>query len=231
LSAEHRVAGGPGCAKASRRASGFLVEGSKHHIVHAPLGVKSWVADPPSVSDVRPARCPACGAASRPVGSALVVWGHGTRERTLWGPMTPEASPTQITIQVRRYLCRACGVTCTVVPQGVAARYRYTGAAIALALGLWSVLRWPPAKVRTAISPWSTVGASQVGRWRSLGRWTRDITRGRLLGGVTFYSSYARGPIRDIATRIAQLAAGRGPPSDRALGDRHRFWRGGEVMA
>ena len=231
MPAERRVAGGPSCIKASRRASGFLEEGSKQHVVHAPLNVKSWIAEPPSVTSIRPSCCPACGAASRPVGSALMLWGHGTRERTLWGLMTWDGAPTQITIRVQRYLCRACDVTCTVVPRGVAARYRYASTAITLAFWLWGVLDFSQSKVRAAISPWDIVGASQEGLWRSLRRWTRDVFLGRLFSGVALDASYAAGPARAIATRVAQIAAGRGPPDDRDADPRHRLWRGGEVMA
>ncbi len=40
-------------------------------IVQAELDVKRWLADPPGVDEVRPGRCPACEAPSRPAGGAL----------------------------------------------------------------------------------------------------------------------------------------------------------------
>ena len=47
------------------------------------------MARPPSVEEVRPARCPDCGVASKPVGGGVVVQGHGLRTRQLRGPQAP----------------------------------------------------------------------------------------------------------------------------------------------
>lgn len=204
---------------------------SKRNVVHSALDVKSWNAAQPSVASIRPACCPACNTASRPDGGPLIVWGHGTHERTIWGPPTASGAPVQIVVRLQRFLCRACNVTCTVVPQGVATRYRYGAFAIALAFALWGLENWPPGAVRAAISPWQLVGASQCGRWRSLARWAGDALEGRLFRGLALHRSFAAGPARAIATRVAQLAASRAPPSDRSLDLRHRVWRGGAAMA
>jgi hypothetical protein len=50
-------------------------------VVHSDLDVKCCVAALPSVDRVRPAQCPCCAAASRPVGHPLGLLGHGSRER------------------------------------------------------------------------------------------------------------------------------------------------------
>ena len=39
---------------------------SNSRIVHHALGVKHWMASPPSVEEARPGMCVVCGAASRP---------------------------------------------------------------------------------------------------------------------------------------------------------------------
>ena len=116
--------------------------GSSHPPVDT-VDVKTWVAELPSAAAVRPARCPACKAASRPPGCGLRLWGHGPRDRILWGPGSASSPPTQLVIRARRYLCRACAVTITVVPRGVAPTYLYTGCAIALALAPWGISREP----------------------------------------------------------------------------------------
>ena len=50
------------------------------------VDVKCWRSRLPTVEEARPARCPVCGAASRPAGKALAIHGHGLHERQLRGP-------------------------------------------------------------------------------------------------------------------------------------------------
>lgn len=180
---------------------------------------------------VRPTRCPSCSEPSRPAGKPLTVWGHGTQERTIWGPPAPFGRPAQTVIRVQRFLCRACNATCTVVPRGVATRYRYATFAIAVAFALWGLERKPASAVREATSPWQRVGASQSGRWRSLRRWALAALAGRLFGGLRLDGSFAAGPARTIAARVAELASSRAPPGDRNLHLLERVWRGGAAMA
>ena len=180
---------------------------------------------------VRPTRCPSCSEPSRPAGGPLRIWGHGTQERTIWGPPAPFEEPAQVVVRVQRFLCRACHATCTVVPRGVATRYRYATFAIALAFAVWGIGRKPAKAVREAVSPWQRVGDSQSGRWQSLRRWARDVLAGRLFGGQRFAGSFAAGPARTIAARVAELASSRAPPGDRNLHLLERVWRGGAAMA
>jgi hypothetical protein len=51
-----------------------------------------------------------CAAASRPLGRALQIWGHGLRDRQQRGPLEPFGNPVEITIRVRRYQLRGCEV-------------------------------------------------------------------------------------------------------------------------
>ncbi|HEX9402352.1 MAG TPA: hypothetical protein VF912_19775, partial [Anaeromyxobacter sp.] len=87
---------------------------------------------PPAVDEVRPGRCPACEAPSRP-GGALGLHGHGLRERHQWGPAARGGLPELIGILVRRYRCQQCGAVVVVVPRGVLRRRLYSATAIALA--------------------------------------------------------------------------------------------------
>ena len=111
--------------------------------------------------------------ASRPVGRALVLHGHGLRTRQQLGPRTAAAPPTVLELTVRRYRCLACGCVCSVVPRGVVPRKHYSGGAIALALALWAVLRQPAPVVRAQVSPFKRVGPSAIRSWHSLLRWSR----------------------------------------------------------
>jgi len=153
---------------------------SKERICRSALGVKAWQAEMPSVSAVRPGRCPGCGVASRPEGRNLVVHGDGTRERQVWGPADVGGPPTITTIRARRYECQRCGVCVLVVPGEILARRLYTAPAIGLALALWALLGRTAAFVRARICPFARVGVAAAGRWVTLRRWARDASRQRL---------------------------------------------------
>lgn len=135
------------------------------------LSVKQWQACPPSVEAARPGCCPCCGAASRPPGLALQVVGHGLRVRQMWGPPEAGSSATTGEVILRRYSCRSCGAVLMVGPRGLRRRHLYTASAIALALWLWSLLRWSARRVRERVSPWRLRGHDKRHRWRSLQRW------------------------------------------------------------
>lgn len=127
----------------------------------------------PSVEAVRPPLCPGCGAASRPVGGALNLQGHGIRSRQQLGPKFGHGKPVLIEVMTRRYRCTACGCVCSVVPRGVLPCKHYSAGAIALALALWSMLRVPSPQVRRLVSPFKSVGFTAARRWVSLFRWSR----------------------------------------------------------
>jgi hypothetical protein len=179
-------------------------------LVHAPLDVKGWQATPPSVDAVRPGQCPRCGAASRPVGRGLGLWGHGVRSRQVRGPLTAEGPPVVVAVAVRRYRCRACGTIVLVVPRGVVARRLFTAPAIALAFARFGIDGEPLARVRTAVSPWATVGATAAAGWLAVRRWVRAVRAGRLFPRVRL------GPhdrtVRQVATRSGWMLAALGPP-------------------
>ena len=108
-------------------------------VVHSSLGVKFWIGSPPSVDEVRPATCPDCGEASRPVGEAIVVVGHGIRERCIAYLGKPDEGAEWVTLFTRRFLCLACKTTITVLPKDLVSRRRYSLCVIAVALALWSM--------------------------------------------------------------------------------------------
>jgi hypothetical protein len=84
----------------------------------------------PSVDDLRPCACPLCGEPSQRPGERLGIVGHGTYLRQVL-----EASKA-IVIRVRRYLCRACRRTISVLPEALLPRRWYAAGAILLALVL-----------------------------------------------------------------------------------------------
>src|SRR5262245_55650155 len=105
-------------------------------IVYSAIDVKKWAEKVPLAAQVRPSCCSRCGAASRPSGAALVLVGHGLRERQARGPAEPQSRPETRVLRVRRYRCRLCGGLTTVLPRGLTARRHYSASAIGLALVL-----------------------------------------------------------------------------------------------
>jgi hypothetical protein len=158
-----------------RRASG---EG----IVYSATEIKKWVEEMPSAERVRPACCSQCGAASRPLGAAVVVVGHGLRERQVRGPGEPTGEPQIRTISVRRYRCRLCGGLTTVLPRGLAARRHYSASAIGLSLCLYGMRGLSLGETRQRVCPWRA--GFETERWTTLPGWLTAIAEGRLLSGV-----------------------------------------------
>lgn len=182
---------------------------STREVIRSAVGVKSWAGAQPSVEAVRPARCPGCGAASRPIGGALGLHGHGVRDRQVLGPLEWGDGAQARVVSVRRFQCTTCGATCTVCPQEVLTRRLYAATAIALALALFGLLRCSVAGVRAQVSPWRVVGPGSVGRWCTLAAWVRAPPRGGLFLGLPACPP-AWSP-RRVAARAAAALAARSP--------------------
>ena len=186
---------------------------STSFVVISTVDVKDWIEKVPSVDRLRPNRCPCCGGASRPVGKALKIWGHGVRSRLLWGVWSLGQLPAAVTIDARRFLCRRpdCGRTFTVLPRQAIAGRRYVLPTIVLALALWVLdenmpstaqirRRLSPDKILDHHTPWTS--------WPQLFRWTEadDLMSAGISKGLNR---------RQKAEYIAQSFAGRSPPSTR----------------
>ena len=189
-------------------------------IVHHALDVKGWLASPPLVESARPGACPACAAASRPVGGPLGLHGHGFRDRQLRGPLDPDGAPTWIVIACRRYRCVTCGAVVTVVPRGIAPRRHYGHAAIAMAFALWAIAGRPVAEVRRRVCAWP-LSHDEPGRWPTLERWAR--------AAQTAFAD-ATLSLAGAAARVAQAAIGRAPPALRHVPRWAQAFAGGSAM-
>lgn len=175
---------------------------SPRGIVRVSVEVKSWLAALPSVSAVRPAKCPRCGVASRPVGGGLSLHGHGKRSRQLWGPRAPGSAPELVLLEIRRYRCTRCRAVIVVAPSEVLTKRLYSAPAIAWALALFGLVMMAPAKIRELLSPWKNVGATSAARWLTLLRWTAAVADGRLFPCVA-----SRCRSDPSARQVASLAA------------------------
>jgi hypothetical protein len=75
---------------------------SRSQVVHDRLGVKAWLAQPPSVETARSGSCFRCAEAARP-GGQLGLHCHGVRERQPGGPLEADGSSCVAVLRVRRY--------------------------------------------------------------------------------------------------------------------------------
>lgn len=193
----------------SRRAPRPMKERSESCLVHRSIDVNIWVRSPPGVDEARPAKCPHCGEAGRPSGEPLGMVGHGMRRRQIRGPTRPGVAPSIEVILARRYRCRGCRRTATVVPKGVVAGRHYSATAIALACFLVGLCKLGLEEVRRRVAPGSTYEAG----WPVVRRWLRAIHAGRLLPFVRPWPTdraaldLRRGAER-VATTVMALAPG-----------------------
>lgn len=170
------------------------------------MDVKTWIADLPSVEAVRPGRCPRCEEASRPVGGALMLHGHGIRPRLLRGPVAPEGNPEELEILLRRYLCQSCDAVIAVGPAGIVPGRLYSAMAIALALWLYGVARSSHPEVRRRVSPWRSSARDPARTlWITLVRWVEARRQGVLFSRLRSLRSSA--PRRLVASQAAQAIA------------------------
>lgn len=179
-------------------------------ILRSAITVKKWMENPPSVDQVRPAKCPRCDHAGREPGRTLGLHGHGRRTRQLRGPVTVDSPAKEIKIWLRRYQCQACGFTMSVGPAGVLTRRLFTAMAIGLALALWSGGD-SGAAVRREVSPWQVVGPTAQVRWNSMHRWALAARAGELWPSIRLTVEWTR---RELAKRVSAILMSRGPPSD-----------------
>ncbi len=153
-----------------------LKDRSEGRLIRTAVAIKAWLAQTPSVDEVRPARCAGCGAAGRPVGGPLVVHGQGLLQRQLRGVLKVDGEPGVVAVAVRRYECQRCGAVMTVVPAGMLSRRQYSASSIALALHLWVELGLSDREVRGRLCAWQLRGRSGRG-WAQLYRWARSATK------------------------------------------------------
>lgn len=138
-------------------------------MIRTAVSIKSWLAQTPSVEEVRPAQCAGCGGASRAVGRPLGVHGQGLLRRQVRGVLEVGGEPGVIVLSVRRYECQRCGAVMTVVPAGMLARRQYSASTIALALHLWLSVGQSDRMVRDGLCAWRRRGRSARG-WAQLYR-------------------------------------------------------------
>lgn len=184
-------------------------------VLQSPINIKCWQLQTPTVDQARPACCPRCRTPSCPVGGAIKLHGHGTRERQVRGPRSPEQAPEMVVVQARRYLCTSCGAVVIVVPREVLARRLYSASAIGFALALWGLVLATAAEVRKKISPAKFVGDAAVTGWVTLQRWARAVARKALFS--TLPHAEAEATLRQVAALAAAALAASADATTREL--------------
>jgi hypothetical protein len=206
-----------------------MEERSAHRIVQSVIDLKSWIEAAPDVDQVRPARCLCCNAPSRPVGGCLGLHGHGLRDRSILGALTPSAEVQWFTVRVRRYRCTACEAIVTVVPRGVLRRRLYSASAIGWVLARVGLDGVTTAQVRAELSPSRVVGVAAVDRWIAASRWIEASREGRLFSRLGPHA--AGSSCRQVAERTVMQLIALAPPCGGDASLAHAAWRGAALAA
>lgn len=119
----------------------------------------------PSVDALRPSSCPCCSQVAYPPGERLGIVGHGTYTRQVLG-----LGGGPLEVLVRRYRCRGCGGTASILPDGLLPWRWYAGTAIVVALVLSLLLRRSAAAVRERLDQ-----VGETAGWKTLERWQRRL--------------------------------------------------------
>lgn len=193
------------------------------HFVQFEIDVKSWVLKTPDVPTARPSRCMVCDAPGINANGAVVLHGHGLRERSLLGPLDVEGEATVCELLLRRFECQRCDAVITVGPRGLVPGRHYSAMAIGLALWLWAVYRRTDPAVRKRTSPVEDEGLSRPERWTTLRRWARAVRDGLLWPSASIGLDWS---LRRCAERAARLIWSQGSPDSST--DEARVFRGAE---
>lgn len=189
------------------------------------IGVKEWIGDaplePPGPSTARPSRCPACGAASAPVGETLNLHAHSKHRLRQFTELTglPDSLEDlgersadlleERRLPIRRYLCLVCETTCTVVPDEIRTGADLTGPMVVFALAVW--VGHPEGPSAGQIRRWLYPGRRFGGPgWPQLHRWAGAE---ELLGPGEQLDEGL--PPKERAARLVQMAMARAPPGMR----------------
>ena len=134
------------------------------------VSVESLVENPgllPSVDELRPRCCPGCGAAAFESQRRYQIVGHGTFLRQVLGLFS---AVREAVIPVRRYRCRGCRGTISVLPDELYPHRWYAGVAILVGLFLHLMHSTAAAEVRERLS-----ADGETPGWKTLRRWRRDL--------------------------------------------------------
>jgi hypothetical protein len=120
----------------------------------------------PSVDELRPACCPLCEQPSREPGGGLQIVGHGMYRRQALGLTS---GCRELVIWIRRFLCRACRRTISVLPDSLYPGRWYTAIAILTSLTLALLGGVPAWKIQERFA------GRRCRDWKTLERWQQQL--------------------------------------------------------
>lgn len=117
---------------------------------------------------------------------------------------------------MRRYQCQECRLVVAVTTEALLPRKHYGAGTIGLALWLWSVTRWPLAKVRRELSPNKALGDAAATGWASVKRWAREASASGLWQVIgTTLEAGLRGQTERVMRQLGALGPPEQPPDQR----------------
>ncbi len=172
----------------------------------------------PSVDEIRPAYCPSCGHAAHETGSTLGIVGHGTYPRQVLG----FAASRSLVIRIRRYLCRGCTKTISILPDDLLPWRWYASTAIMAVLVGVLLLGRSVADLRESIGPgertphwttptrWRSALLERLWSWKSveLGGFTGIEPGERLRRLLGLLGLHARSPGDDFVSAVRRVIRG-----------------------
>lgn len=123
---------------------------------------------PPPVESERPEFCPLCGKLAREPGcERLGIVGHGTYTRQILGILS---AAEDVLVRVRRYLCRGCRKTISILPDILHPHRWYAAGSILDGLRMHLIDGLTQERVCELLGvPYNPEG------WRTLRRWRRQL--------------------------------------------------------
>jgi hypothetical protein len=112
----------------------------------------------PNIDDFRPPFCPCCGALAREARQLQLI-GHGSYPRWVHLPQSRK-------IRIRRFLCKRCRRTSSVLPRGLLPRFQYTAPVI-----LSSLVRYHVDGERASVVTAQFGARTTKHGWGTLRRW------------------------------------------------------------
>ncbi|KYF72183.1 hypothetical protein BE17_21175 [Sorangium cellulosum] len=157
--------------------------------------------------------------------------GHGLRERQVYGPLEAGGVAQQVTVQARRYRCRACRAVVVVVPRGLLPRRRrlYSAAAIGWVLARIGLDGATTPAVRGEVCCSTILGVAAAERWLAPSRWIEASRRGQLFPRLGRHG--AESTRAQVAERTAMQLVALSPRSSASERAPHLAFRGAALAA
>ena len=172
-----------GCYPQGTQSNGAIIV----RVIHAGDTVEAYAARYDEAAGMRPKQCPHCGVVGRMIG-------HGCYVRRK--PLQATADPPR-PVKIRRWKCKACKHTTSLLPD-VLHRYRHYVMAVIAQTLLWRyVLGWTWVAIQTGLSDMAALGMPSLD---SLMRWGKAFEENALqwLNGMLMVLAVVRPQVSEL---------------------------------